>query len=99
MGPPPTVMAFKDVKAPSAPGCTASCSAMVVTSIVQLTRCCSISSRAFCGLHLSKQTMGAPSDAGRYMPKQNAATEDSGTNAATGSPARSPTASTVQEPA
>ena len=40
--------------------------------------------------------MGPPSMAGRYMPKQKAATDDSGTKAPTASPGRRPTASIVE---
>ena len=44
-------------------------------------------------------TIGPPSMAGRYIPKQNAATDDSGTKAPTASPGCSPIASMVERPA
>ena len=81
---------------PSASGRTASCSAMVGTSIVHLTSCSAIALSARSGCHESMLTIVPPSMAGRYMPKQNAATEDSGTKAPTASPGRSPIASIVE---
>ena len=51
------------------------------------------------GRHVSVHTIGPPSIAGRYIPKQNAATDESGTKAPTASPGSSPIASIVERPA
>ena len=45
------------------------------------------------------QTIGPPNIAGRYIPKQYAATDESGTKAPTASPGSSPIASMVERPA
>ena len=72
---------------------------MVGTSIVQATRCSRRSATAASGFHFSDATIGPPSIAGRYIPKQIAAAEESGTRAPTASPGSRPTASMVDRPA
>ena len=95
IGPPPTVIAVSDDSAPSEPATRESWRAIVGTSIVQRTWRSRRSATASSALHLSRQTIGLPSMAGRCMPKQKAATLDNGTRAPTGSPGCRPTASMV----